>query len=813
MAVRGLRGIAFERAAAPEDRVLPRMDVVGFVGLAASGPVDLPVPIENTGQFVAIFGDDLRVSTGLGGVRRAFLGAAVRAFFANGGERCWVVRVVGPGASAARFVLPGVCASPFSAEPGAALELVARSPGSWAEGLAVTTAPRTRPVRLRGVHLRPHEDSLHARLQADLHPDDPLVPGELLVLRIGGARLLAAVESIDTRAARPLRTGPLVWGATAGSAPVPALLDDMLTQTLPPGLNVTAEVWSFDLHVRVGQRQLHSVRDLTFHPLHPRHWRRLPDDVALFSSSEIATSSLGRDVSEPRLPVAGRASAGWELPVAATEPILDWELPDHSFSAAAWEDARSEGTAWQRDGATTFDPAILLDPDLQDEGLESLLAQADDLRYLRPHPRRLRGVHALLGTDEVTLISLPDLVQPPWLIDGSVAAVIRTLEPASAGFQGCGPGGLAAPVWDPPQADAAAATIVGWDAGGPARTYVLERAESADFRGAEPVLRGQGRSVQLDLRQPQLLWLRVRAETDDRVGPWSRALKLEVPPGATLRDRAPTDAMDPAVAQRVVLRMCAARGDLVALLAAPDEGQCAPIEHLRRLRTWDDASPGIIAPLAGAERRALSHAGLWAPWLLVREADGELRALPPDGAIAGLVARHARERGAWVAPANLPIRDVVAASRPLDDAQAQAWLLAGIQAIRREPWGLVGLGADTLADPDSEVQLLHVRRLLALLRRLVLRHGQDWVFAPQSPAFVRGVEVSFEVVMRHLYSLGAFAGDRPSSAYSVRVQQNPGEAERGRFIVELRVAPALPLRFLTVRLVQSDAQGLTAEGV
>jgi hypothetical protein len=35
--------------------------------------------------------------------------------------------------------------------------------------------------------------------------------------------------------------------------------------------------------------------------------------------------------------------------------------------------------------------------------------------------------------------------------------------------------------------------------------------------------------------------------------------------------------------------------------------------------------------------------------------------------------------------------------------------------------------------------------------------------------------------------------------------------EQGSFIVELRVAPSLPLRFLTVRLVQSGDRGFVQE--
>jgi hypothetical protein len=36
-------------------------------------------------------------------------------------------------------------------------------------------------------------------------------------------------------------------------------------------------------------------------------------------------------------------------------------------------------------------------------------------------------------------------------------------------------------------------------------------------------------------------------------------------------------------------------------------------------------------------------------------------------------------------------------------------------------------------------------------------------------------------------------------------------ADLGRFVVELKVAPSLPLTYLTIRLVQSGDRGMAAE--
>lgn len=66
------------------------MDISGFVGLAVTGPIDVPVRLESVDEFENVFGPmagDSHLEPG------PQLGATVAAFFANGGRRCWVTRV------------------------------------------------------------------------------------------------------------------------------------------------------------------------------------------------------------------------------------------------------------------------------------------------------------------------------------------------------------------------------------------------------------------------------------------------------------------------------------------------------------------------------------------------------------------------------------------------------------------------------------------------------------------------------------------------------------------------------------------------
>jgi hypothetical protein len=61
-----------------------RTDVAAFVGVAERGPVQTPVAVTSWAQFQSVFGNF---------IPQGYLAYSVKAFFENGGNRCWVVRV------------------------------------------------------------------------------------------------------------------------------------------------------------------------------------------------------------------------------------------------------------------------------------------------------------------------------------------------------------------------------------------------------------------------------------------------------------------------------------------------------------------------------------------------------------------------------------------------------------------------------------------------------------------------------------------------------------------------------------------------
>jgi phage tail sheath protein FI len=136
---------------------------------------------------------------------------------------------------------------------------------------------------------------------------------------------------------------------------------------------------------------------------------------------------------------------------------------------------------------------------------------------------------------------------------------------------------------------------------------------------------------------------------------------------------------------------------------------------------------------------------------------------------------------------------------------------AHINLVRQEPQGFVTLSESTLSD-DPDWTLINVRRLISLMRRLAQRYGPTWVFEPNDPAFARLVKRTFTSLLDQMFARGAFAGTTPETSYQVNVRVTPQDIDAGRFTVELCVAPSLPMRFITIRLVQSGERSLVTEG-
>lgn len=267
--------------------------------------------------------------------------------------------------------------------------------------------------------------------------------------------------------------------------------------------------------------------------------------------------------------------------------------------------------------------------------------------------------------------------------------------------------------------------------------------------------------------------------------------------------------------QRALLRMCAARGDLFCVLTLPAEyREDKAIDYVAALKGAGGPETENVAPLSVGEASDFSYGAVFHPWLIGEgKQTGSLRRIPPCGAVSGVFAARALIRGAWIAPANQPMHGIVALAPPISRERRLDLQDARINLIRQEPRGFIVLDADTLSD-DEDFRPINVRRLLILLRREALKLGATYVFEPNSPAFRRLIERGFTGMLNDMFVRGAFAGARPDTAYQVVADDflNTEESvEQGRFIVELRVAPSLPLTFLTIRFIQTGDRSSVTE--
>ncbi len=366
---------------------------------------------------------------------------------------------------------------------------------------------------------------------------------------------------------------------------------------------------------------------------------------------------------------------------------------------------------------------------------------------------------------------------------------------------------------------------------GRAVEYDVQRAPDPAMERAERVPDGEvvetgPRTFEVTIpRQVEPVFLRIRARwaDTDTPGPWSRTV---VVPAEALPNVAPVtaDEYDEPMGdtpnrgrnglldlQRAVLRFCAARGDVLAILALPAQDQTEDAQrHVAKLTglgaSAADIGPLQIPALRVSEARTLSFGAVYHPWPVSRSAQGVV-ADPPDGAACGVVAQRALRRGAWIAPANVPL-DRALALRPDLGSSGLDLLGAPINVLSIGPRGVQFEGAATLST-DQLLRPISTRRLLSLLLRLARREGSTLVFESNTLALRRDAAALFDRWLRGLYEQGALAGRTAQEAYRVvtdRTVNTPETVEQGQLIVEIRVAPAAPLEFILVRLVQRGGQ-------
>jgi hypothetical protein len=448
---------------------LPALDVVAFVGFAERGPLDLPVAVDDINMYRAIFGADLAVARGEDGrIVHANLPRAVAAFFANGGRRCYVVRVAGKQAKPARCQVPGLVAISRQDQSPRRATLYAASPGRWGNRLRLATRLLIAPLPADKFALRapPRLD-----WQTGSAPQAIQV-GDLLRLTFdGGLQWLFPVTAIGRspsleETGQALLEAAAVWQPiTASSNTSPALQVERIDRLNLDGLPLESpssrlrrvERLRFELRLRVGDEYRLTLTELTFNAGHPRFWGEvvlpessalqrqsltggtLPEEQRTLSSAPQTRTITGaaraarlfralqagrrldpaRDGSLDPATLAGLLApldTGEDGNATMTFLPLGMLAADGEFGGPARDDQGDDDLARFASGAAGLFMDDYLVPNPENPATftapAALLTTAADRYYLQNH--RLKGLHSLLFVDEVALLSVPDAVHRNW---------------------------------------------------------------------------------------------------------------------------------------------------------------------------------------------------------------------------------------------------------------------------------------------------------------------------------------------------------------------------------------------------------------
>jgi phage tail sheath protein FI len=244
--------------------------------------------------------------------------------------------------------------------------------------------------------------------------------------------------------------------------------------------------------------------------------------------------------------------------------------------------------------------------------------------------------------------------------------------------------------------------------------------------------------------------------------------------------------------------------------------QNALLEHCEKMRYRF----AVIEPPAGskiAEARAhrqnfdSTRGAIYYPWLDVPDpvgAPGDLIRIPPSGHVMGIYARTDVARGVWKAPANEVVRGIVQLDTALTKGEQDILNPVHVNCFRdfrSVNRGLRLYGARTLSS-DPEFRYINVRRTLLYIEQS-LDTGLQWaVFEPNAEPLWASVKQSVTGFLRTLWRDGGLEGTSEEEAFFVNigydVTMTQADIDNGRMIVVIGVAIVKPAEFVIVRISQ-----------
>jgi hypothetical protein len=778
-------GVYFESVDESSDSIASiRTDVAAFVGVAQRGPLHRPVAVESWTQFQSAFGSFLP---------NAYLAYSAKAFFENGGQRLYGVRVAAPRASTTTDT-----ATPQPADGSASIVL---STQGFASGALVTAQQDAAAL---AVGPQPAD-----RLSSLIDSVGGFPPGSLVQITqtapfFQGWHTVQAVDAVAKRLywTTPLESqfllaAPLIFST---SHQVDLLLSTVSGNTLTwsSGLGTELEP-SLPIQFETGANSANGVMNdaagaatLAIEASSPGTWGEALAVSVSHSSLAATATSIGTqpvDGSSSFVQsVVGFVPASWVRvfqaqgstsvvgyrKLAASVPasnLLQWAMPlTPAFDVTqpiSFETIEFGLTISLNGSVREIFPGLSLEPSHPRYAVNVVNPRGSK----NPVPAQVgipsqyilvRDLHSITAAPQ----NLPDPAAPQ-LNDGVLS--LRA-----------GRDGIAA---------LRISDFIG-DTGSEKKWGIraLEEVDEISIVAAPDILIEAVPAVRY-VAPPQ--------QPSNPCLPCSIASPSATPVAPPPVEAAPTYSLDDVFqVQQALIAHCAMMQFRFAILDPPDFGYPSQHVDLGEVQSW-------------RQRFDTMYAALYYPWVLVLDPlqTGRqlVRRVPPSGHVAGVYANTDLKAGVYRAPANSVMQwaqDLTTEVTP----EMQAFLNPlDVNCMRSfSGRGLRVFGARTLgSDPDW--RFVNVRRLVSMIEH-ALEISMQWVvFEPNNIHLWNLIKSSITTFLDAIWKQGALAGNTAADAYYVKcdLTTNPlAITQNGQMVVEIGVAPARPAEFVVFRLGQ-----------
>jgi len=208
------------------------------------------------------------------------------------------------------------------------------------------------------------------------------------------------------------------------------------------------------------------------------------------------------------------------------------------------------------------------------------------------------------------------------------------------------------------------------------------------------------------------------------------------------------------------------------------------------------------------------------PWLQMGYG-GDLPANlePPEGIMAGVLARNALTRGTFRSATALTIHEVVKFSPQLTQTQQfgpnpaappqaspQAPLIDRVSLLGPTPAGF-RLLSDVTTGNDRNYRQANIIRTIALVMRAARAIGEEYVFESSGERLWQQIQDRLGDVLAAMQAAGALAGQRPQDAFQVRCDRSTmtrQDIDNGRVIVNVMIRPSASIETMRIQLAIGD---------